>query len=1338
MASSTTDITPLHLALESGDVDKVRELLEQGKYSVNYTDSIGLTPLHYASIHGHLDVIRTLILEYGACSSGTPLSLPAIYGKLDVVLCLINEFGYDPHLRGFNGRSLLHDACQGGNVTLVQTLIREHKADISARDDDNNTPLGIAAKNGKLDVALCLINEFGCDPHLRGFNGRSLLHDACQGGNVTLVQTLIRECKADSSARDNKNNTPLSIAAVFGELDVALCLINEFECDPHLRGFNGRSLLHNACRGGNVKLVQTLIQEYKADINARDDKNSTPLDVAAFDGKLDVVLCLIHEFGCDPQLRGFNGRSLLHNACQGGNVTLVQTLIREHKADISARDDSDNTPLGIAASCGMLDVTLCLINEFSCDPYFKGCKGRTLLHYACYGRNITLVRTLIQQYNFNVNVVDDMKVTPLHLAAAGGSYDVTMFFLRDMHCDPHVRGMTNRSLLHAACEGGNINLVRALIEEFHADVNDVSNLRYTPIHTAALHGKVEVVVLLINEYHCDPNTRGYIGKSLLHLACDARAGNVKLIRVLINDYHADVNSRDEKGNTPLAVAAYSGQGACALVLINEFSADINVRGTSGRSLLHDACEGGSVCLVQYLLPLVSIYILSTDAHGNTPLHICADFNRINCVQALLAANAPVLIRNNNGYTPIDLAKGESRLVLDQYLKENQHQLKLDYNELRRLAAAKYSGEYPITRFLVLGHPGSGKSSLVESLQKEGLFKGFGKTVVAPHTAGIVPSSHTDKQIGRVLFFDFAGDPEYYSSHAAILESLASARIGQTLIIIVLDMEKSITFFEDNLCYWFSFVQHQKFLKQRLSIILLGSHLDKLNKKQATERKTLLENFSSTIKSKSAINKVKCFMLDCRKAGSTEINAFQQQVSSWTSLSPKHRLSDEASLLLGLLEKDFSNITACSLHTLLTHIKKCGVCLPGEAKALCSVLSELHDVGVLLLLGDHTNENSQVVLKFSKLTNEVHKLLFSKTAVQSLKEKYGTNQTFNVGILPDSVLTEILPPNITKECLRYLQYCQEIKHEVPSFDLMSNSITQSFEFFPALCVASKPAITWCTSSDESYSISWLALCIDLFDYFPPRFLHVLQLRLVFKFTLSVSCHQQDYPDFSLFQRRCTMWKTGLHWLMTNGVECMVELVKENKGVVVITKSSSERAEKCTYIFTSILSCVMEAKAQFCHSIRPDFFILDSANEADYFNPDHQFAMSDVEQALTHPEENEVIVSVSGNTHLERSTLSHMCKLTHWNDIFKTDLYSILKFLENIFDDLCTFCAQLNIPYKILRCAEKNFPQDIERQKVEVISWWMNSTDLPCWWHLVHALRRMDRNDIADKINMSHRK
>ena len=47
----------------------------------------------------------------------------------------------------------------------------------------------------------------------------------------------------------------------------------------------------------------------------------------------------------------------------------------------------------------------------------------------------------------------------------------------------------------------------------------------------------------------------------------------------------------------------------------------------------------------------------------------------------------------------------------------------------------------------------------------------------------------------------------------------------------------------------------------------------------------------------------------------------------------------------------------------------------DAGGLHLTLSELHDIGVLLLLGDHAGVDCHVVLKSSNLTNEVHKLLF---------------------------------------------------------------------------------------------------------------------------------------------------------------------------------------------------------------------------------------------------------------------------------------------------------------------------------------------------------------------------
>ncbi len=136
---------------------------------------------------------------------------------------------------------------------------------------------------------------------------------------------------------------------------------------------------------------------------------------------------------------------------------------------------------------------------------------------------------------------------------------------------------------------------------------------------------------------------------------------------------------------------------------------------------------------------------------------------------------------------------------------------------------------------------------------------------------------------------------------------------------------------------------------------------------------------------------------------------------------------------------------------------------------------------------------------------------------------------------------------------------------------------------------KKDISW-QFGDTVYSIGWLAQFTNPHDYFPPRFLHVLLLRIVFRFTLTVPHVLQESSSDHNLKWRCEMWKTGVHWLTEEGVECEVD-VDISKEVVVRVRCEENNVKRCFILFNSIISCVMEAKAEFCHSIKLCFHLLD---------------------------------------------------------------------------------------------------------------------------------------------------
>ena len=1166
-------------------------------------------------------------------------------------------------------------------------------------------------------------------------------YTVCKSGSVSLIRSLIHDYNADTNASDNENNTPLHVAALHGRKEVALFLIKEFGCDINIRDPSGKTLLHRVCKSGSVSLIRSLIHDYNADTNAIDNENNTSLHVAALHGRKEVAYFLIKELGYDiSNTKCYLGRSLLHLACIGGNVSLVKSLIHDHNADITARDDGNNTPLHVAALNGKKEIALFLIEVFGCDINIRDPSGKTLLHRVCKSGSVSLIRSLIHDYNADTNASDNENNTPLHVAALHGRKEVALFLIKEFGCDINIRDPSGKTLLHRVCKSGSVSLVQSLIHDYYADINARDDGNNMPLHVAALDGKKEVVLFLIEVFGCDINIRDPSGKTLLHRVCES--GSVSLVQSLMHDYKADVYARDDENNTPLHVAALNGNKE--VFLIEDLVYDINVRGGNGYSLLHSACHNGHFNLTKTLCKFMSPLIVDED--GNTPLHISSIHGHNECIKTLLQHDAPILIRNASGKTPIDLATGDARLTLDQYIKQNQDKILVNYGIMQKHAKKKYSGAQHMTRVFVIGNPGAGKSTLIESLRREGFFdflRKVSEAVVPPHTAGIIPSIHVSKHYGRVMFYDFAGDPEYYSSHAAILENLASSRKGDNIFIVVADLRKDVMTMEKLLHYWFSFIQHQKF-SEKPFLIVVGSHSDSVTKEVVTKCRERFAQFHRDIsESHTLVRYMEYFLFDCRKPRSKEIGRLQKKITSMISKSECYELTIEASILLGLLEKDFNNVIACSVETIVSHIEDTGVQLPNKTETLVPYLHELHEVGILLLVGEGTKNNFLIVLNISKLTNKVHKALFSLDALNELS-KFRNSYPLDIGIIPENLLLKILPEYCTKEFLIQLQYCQEISHDnvgvFSSISQSSSSASQSLLFFPALILGDKSDASWRTPPDNSYSIGWFASCTDPNDYFPPRFLHVLLLRMVFRFAFSDPQQHQTLvfiTDHMEYERFCTMWKTGVHWLSEKGVECMVELVDDSKGVVVITKSVKDRTEICISVFNDIICCVMEAKAEFCHSVRPKFYLLDSTDQSDYLDKDNLFPMSEVEKTLVSPKGGEVVCSVTRKRFMERSKLTCMRKLTHWDNLFPIDFGSVLHYLKDIVRPLFDLGLHLKIPRGVLEAIEEDHPNDTNRRKREVVRAWVSSSlNPPCWWYLMEALKEIDHGATGKEIEKEH--
>ncbi|XP_048247999.1 uncharacterized protein LOC124126617 isoform X2 [Haliotis rufescens] len=473
--------TPLMCALIS-ERKETFDLLVSKKADITLTDDDNNSLLHLACQVDDTSLVVPIVPKLDINCRGkhgwTPLMKAAVHGNMDVFQLFLYTVNVNLKLRDDNNNNLLHLACHGGNVSIVQQLLP--KFDINSRGNNGRTAVMFAVASGVESVFKLLVSQ-GADIRLRDDNNNSVFHLACIGGNISIVNHLLTS--TDINCLGNHGRTPIMITAMVAEPALFQVLLTE-KANITLTDDHKNTVLHHACQGGNYSIVNYLIQKFNIDASGK--HGWTPVMFAAYAGRKYVFDLLVKKNAVLTLTDDYND-NVLHLACQGGSTAIVECLVK--LCDVNRRGKKNSPPvLHTERSVSSGNKDPCDSNEPTED--IQSSTSPETDNAICVVGQSGKEATVIQESGyFYINVRGRDDQTPLMRAVCGGHIAVFRFLVSH-GADQNLVDKGGHTLLHLATQHGQLHMVKYIIDSF--DINTKDNVGLTPVMTSVLHERVDV------------------------------------------------------------------------------------------------------------------------------------------------------------------------------------------------------------------------------------------------------------------------------------------------------------------------------------------------------------------------------------------------------------------------------------------------------------------------------------------------------------------------------------------------------------------------------------------------------------------------------------------------------------------------------------------------------------------------------------------------------------------------------------------------------------------------------------------------------------------------------
>ena len=724
--------TPLMCAVELGQVETVKLLLETPGIDVTKKDSCGHTALYYAYKKLNYEYNSDKTNHMHICELLEPLDPITKANRKESIkdkyiqkqnralmshftdLLYKDVFNVDTVRTSLEG-TYVNSKLYYSHDTELLKFIESKEFDINAIDEGEYTSwnlLLLAAKENKTDIVHYLLTFPNIDvnrPFYKPDYGGPLGEDYSSPRKTPLMYAL-----------KHNNMEMLELLLLHPNIDVNYC--NRY-CDP---------VLTYACKEGNLNVVKRLLTAPGININTVSKSNETAFQTAMTHGHSELVDLLLTQ----SSLANYSVR---HAFISAGTNYALDLLLAHPAADNKVRLWRALRKAFIQACYqGELDKAINLFNKgLNINTIFE--HGNTILIHSvqhqkevfkvillCYRAAYcktpeTCPKTCFCYEKLQVNRKNRNGDTALILASKCGRLENVRDLLTYPTIDLTIKNNQGNTAFMEAINNDHTEhseIIQLLLNHGYNDINATNNDGNTAFMIAAIHNHKQILKLLAKQPDIDLNHQNAEGNTAFMLAAQkSRHDTMELIYSMPNIDHHIVNKNNEDAFVLVTKNGRYHYSNIAFFLMKKLyttetlnkafrtfmrvaflesayaehdiysslgrfldcpGIDINYVYKQGHTFLHIIC----MCChdnneLPLLLPLMdNIDMNAVDSKGYTALMYACEKGHIRKIfQLMNSMKLDVYIQNKDGKTALDLIKHDNCRQLIQNRIQNLHELR---------------------------------------------------------------------------------------------------------------------------------------------------------------------------------------------------------------------------------------------------------------------------------------------------------------------------------------------------------------------------------------------------------------------------------------------------------------------------------------------------------------------------------------------------------------------------------------------------------------------------------------------------------------------------------------